>query len=205
MTMHAPTAEGHPVHPAEHAMNRGIAGMVLFIASEIMLFGGLFAGYFFIRQQAAEWPPAGIDHPPSFGLALVLTAFLISSGVFAHFGILGIKRGNRNQLLFGIGVALILGTIFIAGQTYEWLVLIDEGLTASSGVYGATFFVITGFHGAHVIGGLALLAVVFVRGYWRDFTPTRHVIADAGVMYWHFVDFVWIFVLIILYPNPLSY
>lgn len=181
-------------------MSRGMFGMVLFIASEVMLFGALFAGYFFVRQQAGQWPPPDIHHTPSVNFALALTALLISSGLFAHFGILGIKQGNRGQLLFGIGVAVVLGTLFIAGQAYEWFVLFDEGLTASSGVYGSTFYIITGFHGAHVIAGLALLLVVFVRAYWNDFTPTRHLIADASVMYWHFVDFIWIFVLISIYP-----
>lgn len=200
MTMQAATAHGEGTHPVEHGMNRGMAGMVLFIASEVMLFGGLFAGYFFVRQQAEAWPPAGVHETPAVGLAVGLTVLLITSGAFAHFGILGIKKGNRNQLMFGIGMAIVLGTAFIAGQAYEWFELFDHGLTATSGVYGSTFFIITGFHGAHVIAGLALLIVVLVRAYWNDFTPTRHVIADTSVLYWHFVDFIWLFVLIILYP-----
>jgi cytochrome c oxidase subunit 3 len=75
----------------------------------------------------------------------------------------------------------------------------DEGLTAASGVYGSTFYVITGFHGAHVIAGLCMLAVVMLRAIWSDFTRTRHLFADAAVLYWHFVDVVWVFVLTILY------
>ena len=77
--------------------------------------------------------------------------------------------------------------------------LMDEGLTAESGVYGSTFYILTGFHGAHVIAGLCLLLVVFIRLYWGDFTPRRHLIADASAMYWHFVDVVWVFLYVILY------
>jgi cytochrome c oxidase subunit III len=197
MTTHAAHADA--THPVEHGMDRGMAGMVLFIASEIMLFGGLFAGYFYVRQQAAEWPPAAVDHTADAVVGGILTAVLITSGVFAHSGIIGVKRGNRTLLLAGVGIAIVLGTIFIAGQIYEWFTLMDEGLTASTTVYGSSFFILTGFHGAHVIAGLALLAVVFVRGYWNDFTPTRHVIADTSVMYWHFVDVVWVFLYVILY------
>jgi cytochrome c oxidase subunit 3 len=198
MAMHAATAQpAHALH--EEGMSRGMAGMVLFIASEIMLFGGLFAAYFFVRNQAATWPPEGIEHTVSKGLGAVLTAVLISSSVAAHFGILGLKRGNQPAFKTGIALAIVLGSIFISGQIYEWFNLWDEGLNATSGTYGSTFFVITGFHGAHVIAGLAMLIVVLVRALWSDFTPARHVYADAAVLYWHFVDVIWVFVFSILY------
>jgi cytochrome c oxidase subunit 3 len=180
-------------------MSRGMAGMVLFIASEIMLFGGLFACYFYVRNQAVSWPPPGIDTRVGRELGGVLTVILISSSIMAHFGILGLKRGNQTAFKTGIFLAIVLGTIFIGGQIYEWFHLFDEGLNAKSGVYGSTFFLITGFHGAHVIAGLCMLWVVFGRGLWNDFTPTRHLFADAAVTYWHFVDVIWVFVFSILY------
>jgi cytochrome c oxidase subunit 3 len=179
-------------------MSRGMAGMVLFIASEIMLFGALFAAYFFVRQQADTWPPAGVHKldPVTGG---ILTAILVVSGLVAHFGVVGAKRGNNAAFMVGMAGALVLGFVFIAGQIYEWFNLMDEGLNAKSGVYGSTFYVLSGFHGAHVIAGLAMLLVVFVRGFWRDFTPSRHLFVDAGVLYWHFVDIVWVFLYAILY------
>lgn len=199
MAMQAEAAAA-PARPhAEEGMSRGMAGMVLFIASEIMLFGGLFAGYFFVRNQADAWPPADIEHTVSKGAGAILTVFLISSSIAAHFGILGIKRNNGMQFKLGILLAVVLGSIFIGGQIYEWLTLLDEGLTAGSGVYGATFYIITGFHGSHVIVGLLMLLVVVVRAFWNDFTPTRHLFADAAVLYWHFVDVIWVFVFSILY------
>jgi cytochrome c oxidase subunit 3 len=197
MAMQAAAA---PVHAhASEGMSRGMAGMVLFIASEIMLFGGMFAGYFFVRNQADSWPPGDIEHTVSKDVGAILTVFLISSSVAAHFGILGIKNNNRVQFKVGIALAIVLGGIFIGGQIYEWLNLLDEGLTAGSGPYGATFYLITGFHGSHVIAGLAMLLVVLTRAIWNDFTPTRHLFADAAVLYWHFVDVIWGFVFFILY------
>jgi cytochrome c oxidase subunit 3 len=190
-------AESH-AHEEERGMSRGMAGMVLFIASEVMLFGGLFAAYFFVRNQADVWPPEGV-HEVSAGLGAVLTAILIASGVIGHMGVVGAKKGNNSLFLLCMGAAIILGTVFIAGQAYEWFELMHEGLTAESGVYGSTFYVLTGFHGAHVIAGLLMLIVVFVRAYWRDFTPARHVFADAAMLYWHFVDFVWVILFVILY------
>jgi cytochrome c oxidase subunit 3 len=199
MAIEAAAAPTHaPVH-REQGMSRGMAGMVLFIASEIMLFGGMFAGYFFVRNQAAEWPPADIEHTVSKGIGVLLSVFLISSSITAHFGILALKRGNQSLFRLGMIFTIVLGGIFIGGQIYEWLTLLDEGTNASSGVYGATFFLITGFHGSHVIAGLAMLLVVLVRAFWSDFTPSRHLFADAAVTYWHFVDVIWIFVLSILY------
>jgi len=176
-----------------------MAGMAFFIASEIMLFGGLFAGFFYVHNQADQWPPASVEHKIGVPLAAVLTFILISSSLTAHYGIVGLKSGDRQRFKLGLVVTIVLGTAFIGGQIYEWFKLMDEGLTARSDVYGSTFFVITGSHGAHVIAGLCLLAVVLVRALWNDFTPTRHLIADASVLYWHFVDVVWVFVFSILY------
>ena len=198
MTTHVATAHAQAAH-GEGGLSRGMAGMALFIASEIMLFGGLFAAYFYVRNQADTWPPESVEHTVAKGLGAILTAVLISSSVAAHIGILGIKKGDRSQFKVGITVAIILGTIFISGQIYEWFALMDEGLNAGTSVYGSTFYVITGFHGAHVIAGLLMLGVVLLRALWNDFTPGRHLFADAAVLYWHFVDVIWVFVFSILY------
>lgn len=199
MAINAAAAPAHGHAHADQGMSRGMAGMVLFIASEIMLFGGMFAGYFFVRNQAADWPPPDIEHTVDKTFGVILSVFLISSSITAHAAIVSLKKGNQQIFKLGLVLTLVLGGIFIGGQIYEWLKLLDEGLTASSGTYGATFFLITGFHGSHVIVGLAMLFVVLLRAFWNDFTPTRHLFADASVLYWHFVDVVWVFVLSILY------
>jgi cytochrome c oxidase subunit 3 len=194
----APISASSHAHEAERGMSRGMAGMVLFIASEVMLFGGLFAGYFFIRNQADVWPPEGV-HELEAGLGAILTVILVVSGLVGHTGIVAAKKGNNQLFLLMMAATIVLGIIFIAGQSYEWLELMDEGLTAGSGVYGSTFYVMTGFHGAHVIAGLCMLIVVFLRAYWRDFTPARHLFADASMLYWHFVDVVWVGLYLLLY------
>jgi len=211
MTTHAAAVDAHAPAQEGAGISRGMAGMVFFIGSEIMLFGGLFACYFFVRNQADGWPPEGIEHTPSKWLATCLAALLLASGLLGHMGIIamregryglgpfGIKTNNRQGLLLGMCLAILLGTIFIAIQGYEWFSLLDEGLTAKSGVYGGTFYLLTGFHGAHVIAGLAMLAVVLVRAMWRDFTPHRHLFADAAILYWHFVDVVWVFLVVVIY------
>ena len=198
MAMHAAAAP-HPAAQENVGISRGMAGMVLFIGSEIMLFGGLFAAYFFVRNQAETWPPESSEHTVSKGLGAILTAILISSSVAAPIGMLGLQRGNKQVFKTGLLIAIILGTIFIGGQIYEWFQLWDEGLNATSGAYGSTFFIITGFHGAHVIAGLAMLIAVLVRAFWNDFTAHRHLFAESSILYWHFVDVVWVFVFSILY------
>ena len=198
MTAQAAAAHEHQAPGGVTGLSRGMAGMVLFIGSEVMLFGGLFAGYFYVRSQAAIWPPEGVK-TVDWTLGLGLTILLVLSGLVAHFGVVAVKAGNRQWLVIGVGLAIVMGGAFIAGQAYEWLRLMDEGLSAKSNVYGGTFFVMTGFHGAHVIAGLALLAVVFVRSLAHDFTRVRHVLVDASVLYWHFVDIVWVFLFAVLY------
>lgn len=176
-----------------------MAGMVLFIASEIMLFGGLFSAYFFVRSQAATWPPENVEYIASWQLPAIMSVILISSSILAHIGIVALKGGN--QALFKVGIlgAVVLGAVFMGIMGYEWYHLMDEGLTAGSGVYGSTLYLITGFHGAHVIAGLAMLTVVLVRATQNDFTRSRHVFADSAVLYWHFVDVIWVFVFVIVY------
>ena len=197
MAMHAAAA---PHHASENiGISRGMAGMALFIGSEIMLFGGLFAAYFFMRSQAVEWPPAEIHHTVDALFGGILTVILVSSSLFVHGGIVGLQKGNQTVFKAGLIIAIVLGVIFIAGQIYEWFNLWDEGLNATSGAYGSSFFIITGFHGAHVIAGLAMLIAVAVRTFWNDFTPGRHLFAETSVLYWHFVDVIWIFVFFTLY------
>jgi cytochrome c oxidase subunit 3 len=211
MTTHVATIDSHAHAAQEEGMSRGMWGMVLFIGSEVMLFAGLFAGYFFVRSQADTWPPQGIEHVPSKWLATGLAALLISSGLLGHMGIVAMREGRygfgplsismdrRNGLMLGMALAIVLGGIFIGIQCYEWFSLFDEGLTAKTGIYGSTFYILTGFHGAHVIAGLAMLILVLIRASWRDFTPARHLFADAAMLYWHFVDFVWVLLVIVVY------
>jgi cytochrome c oxidase subunit 3 len=178
-------------HQRAGGISSSLLGMVLFIASEVMFFGGLFGAYFTLRTAAPEWPPPGT---PVLGklYALGLTAVLVSSSVTMQLGVYAIRKGNQRALVRWLGVSLLLGLVFLTGQANEYHKLISEGLTLSSGVFGSTFFTLTGFHGAHVAGGAAFILVVLLRARSGQFTARYHDTVEMCSYYWHFVDVVWL-------------
>ena len=177
-------------------MPTALVGMLLFIASEVMFFGGLFATYFNARaSEAGEWgPPAGghLDLP----LAAVLTAILVASSFTMQFGVWAIRRGDQGKLRLWTGITLGLGILFLAGQLYDYSQL---GFGLADGVFGTVFYTLTGFHGAHVFGGVVGLTIVLARATRGQFSGRNHVAVEAVSMYWHFVDVVWIFVFSTIY------
>jgi cytochrome c oxidase subunit 3 len=184
----------HPpgaAHQRTGGISSSLLGMVLFIASEVMFFGGLFGAYFTLRTAAPEWPPPGTP-PLEDWYALILTAILVSSSVTMQLGVYAIRRGDQRWLVRWLGISLLLGLGFLSGQAYEYNKLIGEGLTLSSGVFGSTFFTLTGFHGAHVAGGAAFILVVLLRARSGQFTSRYHDTVEMSSYYWHFVDVVWL-------------
>ncbi|HVD14837.1 MAG TPA: cytochrome c oxidase subunit 3 [Actinomycetota bacterium] len=178
-------------HQRTGGISSSLLGMVLFIASEVMFFGGLFGAYFTLRTAAPEWPPPGTP-PLEDWYALILTAVLVSSSVTMQIGVFAIRRGDQRALVRWLLISLVLGLLFLAGQANEYRMLISEGLTLSSGVFGSTFFTLTGFHGAHVAGGAAFILVVLLRARSGQFTSRYHDTVEMCSYYWHFVDVVWL-------------
>ena len=180
-------------HHKPGGISSSLLGMVLFIASEVMFFGGLFGAYFTIRSAATSWPPegAGSAHLETW-YAAVLTTILVSSSVTMQFGVWAIRRNDQRRLLLWLAVTLVLGVMFLAGQANEYRTLIGEGMTLSSGVFGSTFFTLTGFHGAHVAGGAAFILIVLLRARSGQFTARYHDTVEMASYYWHFVDVVWL-------------
>ena len=178
-------------HQRPGGISAPLLGMVLFIASEVMFFGGLFGAYFTIRSAAAHWPPEGTPHLETW-YAAILTATLVSSSVTMQFGVWAIRKNDQRRLVLWLAVTLLLGFGFLAGQANEYRQLIDEGMTLSSGVFGSTFFTLTGFHGAHVAGGAAFIVIVLLRARSGQFTARYHDTVEMASYYWHFVDVVWI-------------
>jgi cytochrome c oxidase subunit III len=178
-------------HHKPGGISSSLLGMVLFIASEVMFFGGLFGAYFTIRSAAPEWPPPDNPHL-SAPYAAVLTAILVSSSVTMQFGVWAIRRNHQRRLLLWLTVSLVLGATFLAMQALEYANLIEEGMTLSSGVFGSTFYTLTGFHGAHVAGGAAFILIVLLRARSGQFTARYHDTVEMASYYWHFVDVVWI-------------
>ena len=182
----------------ETGMPTPMVGMLLFIASEVMFFGGLFAAYFNARASfVGEWrPPAGAEPLDIFPIALPITLILISSSFTMQFAVWAIRRGDQRSMRLWTGVTLLLGVIFLAGQLYDYSVL---GFGISDGVFGTVFYTLTGFHGAHVFGGTIGLTILLARGMQGQFSARNHVAVEAVSMYWHFVDVVWIALFTTLY------
>ena len=179
-------------------MPTALVGMLLFIASEVMFFAGLFATYFNARSAVApgEWGPPPGAHELDLPLAAVLTVILVASSFTMQFGVWAIRRGDIGKLRMWTGITLGLGVLFLAGQLYDYSTL---GFGIADGVFGTVFYTLTGFHGAHVFGGVVGLTIVMARALRGQFSARNHVAVEAVSMYWHFVDVVWIGVFSTIY------
>ncbi|HEU4942939.1 MAG TPA: cytochrome c oxidase subunit 3 [Gaiellaceae bacterium] len=198
MSTHAEAAH-HAAHPpAAHKSSRvdaPVLGMLLFIASEIMLFGSFFTAYFFIRVSGnSEWPLEPF-HLPKF-VAGVNTAILVTSSFTIHWALQSIKRGNRAGLQAGLVLTLALGTTFLLTQILEYS---RVGFAPHDGAFGTIFYGLTGLHGAHVFVGLTLLSFATIRAFRGHFTEAHHHGVEIPGIYWHFVDVMWIVVYATIY------
>ena len=175
------------------------AGILLFIGSEVFLFGALFATYFtFKNLHAAEWPDTHIELP--LLKTAIFTLFLFSSSYTVHMAEHHLKRGNHPKFRMWWLLTILLGGVFLVGQVLEYRNLILEGASLGGESYfiGA-FFMLTGTHGLHVFGGLCALTVVYVRAMKGQFDAEKHALPQAASMYWHFVDIVWVVVFGVVY------
>ena len=186
----------------EHAkggISNPVLGMILFIASEVMFFAGLFAAYFNLRANAPVWPPVGnleFDLRGHMLLPAILTLMLITSSVTCQLGIWAIRKGDRTGLMRAFTITIVLGILFLCGQIYDYTTL---GFGINDGPFGSTFYTLTGFHGAHVFAGVLMLGVILYRGAAGQFSGRHHDAVEATSLYWHFVDVVWICLFTLLY------
>ena len=192
---------GHHGPPPPHYSSRvapATLGILLFIASEIMLFGSFFTVYFFDRVVNngvnGQWPPPPF-HRPVF-VAGVNTLILLSSSATVHWATTSIKRGNRAGLQAGLLLTFLLGLTFLVTQIIEYHRI---GFNTSDTSFAATFFGLTGLHGAHVFVGLTILLVMTIRAFRGHFSPEEHHGVEIGGIYWHFVDVMWIIVYVTVY------
>lgn len=196
--MEAHAAEGHMLEANQSAkVNREWLGMVLFITSELMLFGSFFMAYFFIRVvQGDPWMPEGQDLPVY--VALVNSIILFSSSGTMHMALEGIKHNNRKVLKIGLVLTILLGTTFFGIQMSEWWHI---GFLPKDSAQASVFFSLTGLHGFHVLVGLVILAVVANRAFKGHYGPEKekHWGVEVPGLYWHFVDVMWLFVFTTLY------
>ncbi|MDQ3689571.1 MAG: cytochrome c oxidase subunit 3 [Chloroflexota bacterium] len=185
------------IQHGESGMPTALLGMLLFIASEVMFFGGLFATYFNARATTpGAWGPPKGAHELDIALAGALTAILIASSFTMQFGVWAVRRGDTGKLKLWTGITLALGVLFLMGQIYDYSQL---GFRIADGVFGTTFYTLTGFHGAHVFGGAVGLTIILARTLRGQFSARNHVAVEAVSMYWHFVDVVWVAVFSTIY------
>ncbi len=181
-------------------MDMALLGMMLFIASEVMFFAALFAAYFNVKATLPVFPPEGTEFISPVPIPIIATIVLVISSFTMQWGTGRIRAGDRTGLNRAIAITLILGVIFLGMQAYDYYLLIThDDFGIDSGVYGTLFYTMTGFHGAHVLGGVIGLAVILSRGLAGQFSQKHHVAVEAVHYYWHFVDVVWILLFLVIY------
>lgn len=196
----------HPdVEPVESPLTPeswGKLGMWIFLAGDAMSFGGLLAGYGAIRAGSLNWP----DSATHLGVSLpgFMTFLLICSSVTMVLGLSGARHGDLAKFRKFLLLTIIGGTVFLLLQAYEWTHLTHEGMTMSGNrwgapLFGTTFYIITGFHGCHVFGGVVYLSCILLSGLNGRFLGENANPVEIAGLYWHFVDLVWILVFTFVY------
>nr|ATN23535.1 cytochrome c oxidase subunit III [Pseudocolaspis sp. EMHAU-15071004] len=176
-------------------------GMILFIISEVFFFISFFWSFFHSSLTPAidigmNWPPKGVAPFNPLEIPLLNTLILLTSGLTVTWSHHSLMENNFNQAIQGLALTVILGIYFTILQGYEYM---EAPFSIADSVYGASFFMATGFHGLHVIIGTTFLFVCFMRLYLNHFSPIHHFGFEAAAWYWHFVDVVWLFLYISIY------
>ncbi|MCJ8281950.1 MAG: heme-copper oxidase subunit III [Rivularia sp. ALOHA_DT_140] len=186
--------ENTPVHHEEHADLR-VLGLITFLISESLMFGGLFAAYLFYRGTTQDWPPEGTE--VELLLPTINTIILVSSSFVIHFGDSAIKKNDVKGMRKWYKITAIMGIIFLLGQVYEYMTL---GYGLSTNLFSNCFYLMTGFHGLHVfIGVLLILGVLWRSRRQGHYNEHKHTGIEMAEIYWHFVDIIWIVLFTLLY------
>ena len=191
-----------------HRPSATSVGTIVWLGSEVMFFAALFAMYFSLRANAPEVWAAGTEML-NVPFALINTLILVASSFTAQFGVFAAERmqprsTGKSPMKWGMVewfiISYVLGAVFVAGQVWEYAILISEGVTLSSDSYGSAFYITTGFHALHVTGGLIAFLLVIAKTYAAK--KFGHLEATSAIVvsyYWHFVDVVWIGLFLIIY------
>ncbi|MBI2077276.1 MAG: heme-copper oxidase subunit III [Euryarchaeota archaeon] len=179
--------------PTAARSDRYIAVVVL-VLGEVFLFGAGFFYFFWARAHVAPWPPEGVDL--RLGFVLVNSVLLFSSAATAHWAQRALEKGRDRAFRMHMASTVLLGTVFLGGQGYEYL---TAGFTPASHPYGSAFFGLTGLHGLHVLAGLVVLAVLTILSKRGLVNQARASGVSAAILYWHFVDAVWAGILATIY------
>ena len=205
------TAHGEQVrileeHVGEVGRSINWWGMMFFISSEALIFANLIAAYLYLEIRSTSqknfWVLPSGEHL-DWRYPLFNTVVLLLSSVPVIWARASIVRGNKRNLVLGLSATIIMGLIFLGGQVYEYIGLFGEHFSLGYSTFGSAFFTLTGFHGLHVSIGVLFLVVCLIRAIRGDFTDKKHFAVEAGEMYWHFVDLVWVVVFSTVYLLPL--
>ncbi|MCT1663022.1 aa3-type cytochrome oxidase subunit III [Corynebacterium sanguinis] len=186
--------------PVLNRPNMVSVGTIAFLAQELMFFAGLFAMYFTSRANGmttGDWENQTEHLNVMFGL--IITIVLVLSSVTSQMGVFAAERGDVYGLRRWFGITIALGVVFLGLVAFEWYEMVSHGVTPQASVYGSVFYIITGFHMAHVTAGIIAFIVVMMRVAKSKFTPAQATAAMATSYYWHFVDVIWIGVFVTLY------
>ena len=191
------TFQGHHTPIVQLGMRYG---MVLFIASEVMFFAAFFWAFFnaslYPHTEGGVWPPPGIETFDPFDVPFMNTLILLLSGVTVTWAHYALREGDRDGMIKGLVLTVMLGVLFTSLQAYEY---VHAAFGFKDGIYPSTFYMATGFHGFHVIIGTTFLTVTLIRAIKGHFKPDHHFGFEAAAWYWHFVDVVWLFLFICVY------
>ena len=176
-------------------------GMCLFIVSEIMFFFSFFWAFFHGSLApsidiGSIWPPKGINSLDPWGLPLLNTIILLSSGIAVTWSHRAILSGQWENVTSGLLVTIIYGVLFTSIQYYEYAV---ASFSINDSIFGSLFFMLTGFHGIHVLVGTLFLIVCLIRHLKLQYTSNQHIGLECAIWYWHFVDVVWLFLFVVVY------
>jgi cytochrome c oxidase subunit III len=184
---------GSPPVPDHQAPSALGVGVVVWLASELMFFAGLFAAYFTLRSVNDVWPPAGVELETA--RTAVATAVLVGSSGAMHMAVTAAKREDRQGATRWLGVTALMGLLFLSNQLLEY---VQADFRLDDHAYGSVFYLMTGFHGAHVIGGLIFMGAVAAAIVGRSRAPAPQTV-EVCAYYWHFVDVVWVAMFLTIY------
>ena len=189
----------HPVYDYDSGppVERGKFAIWLFLATEVMFFSGLIGAYIVLRTSSAAWPN------PHQRLSVYITAFntfvLITSSWLMVKALFAAKRGDRGGILRWLGATILGGSLFVGIQVYEYIELVKHGSVPNVDIFWSTFYIMTGFHGSHVVVGVIWLACVWFGALRGRYTAKNHLGVELAGLYWHFVDLVWVLLFTIVY------
>ena len=182
---------GPPSSPrAEPLISNAQLGVMMFIGAEVMFFAGLIGAFLVLRLSSEVWPPLSQPRLPVL-VTGVNTVVLLASGMTMHMALQAIRSNDLKRLVKWLGVTGLLGFVFLGIQGYEWVRLVQFGLTMTSGLYGSTFYALIGLHGLHVLGGLVWVSIVYGKARGRSYSSGSMTGVEVCSMYWTFVVALW--------------